>query len=262
MTKQEHPVEAHEREVISRAVYFTAFIQVRPGYRLNERCETRDAAEGLAQKFADDHGRRALVYAVDDRNLQALVATRSPQEKDPSPMQTDNPTYSAKSAAIRAARATLGESAKAGIAFTLAENAGRWSWAPLLKLKGVTRIGGGAPATDIPAPSKPPPPPPPRNAPPAPDEEPAPQRMRKSTAEAIEAAKRGILPTPPDFSAETHTRFRPKLAELTALIEKRDIAGLKAYPINPISTSPKALDRYRNLAVAALEAQLVGSEIL
>lgn len=68
-------------------------------------------------------------------------------------------------------------------------------------------------------------------------------------------AQAGKLPSPPDFSAETHTRFRPKLAELVALVKAKDIKALKAYPIKPISTSPKAMDRYRNLAVIALQAQ-------
>lgn len=63
------------------------------------------------------------------------------------------------------------------------------------------------------------------------------------------------MPLPPDFSAETHKRFRGKLAELVRLAADGDIAGLRDYPINPVSSSPKALDRYRNAAVAALEAR-------
>ena len=39
------------------------------------------------------------------------------------------------------------------------------------------------------------------------------------------------------------------------MVEAGDIKGLKAYAIKPISSSPKALDRYRNYAVTALEAQ-------
>ena len=74
-------------------------------------------------------------------------------------------------------------------------------------------------------------------------------------AQIVADAEAGKLPPVPDFSAETHTRFRPKLAELVQLVKVRDIKGLKAYPIKPISTSPKAMDRYRNLAVIALEAQ-------
>lgn len=178
---------------------------------------------------------------------------------------TDTKTYSAKSTAVRAARKALGANARPGHDFTTEEKDGLWTWA-----KKPTQTDPGAPPKEK-APKSP------LNAASAPAEalsapgEPvhrkasekaartAPARdfprPRKSTAEADAAAARGELPTPPDFSAETHKRFRPKLAELEALVAAGDIEGLKAYPINPISTSPKALDRYRNRAVAALEAK-------
>ncbi len=87
---------------------------------------------------------------------------------------------------------------------------------------------------------------------------PAPSEATAATigkrAALIEAAKAGTIPAAPDFSAPTHARFRKKLDELRALVDAGDVKALKAYPINPISSSPKALDRYRNLAVIALEA--------
>lgn len=74
-------------------------------------------------------------------------------------------------------------------------------------------------------------------------------------AAILEAAQRGELPAAPDFSAATHARFRKKLGEIVALIEGGDIAALKAIEINPISSSPKAMAKYRDLAVIALEAR-------
>ncbi len=74
-------------------------------------------------------------------------------------------------------------------------------------------------------------------------------------AAILEAAQRGELPAAPDFTAPTHSRFRKKLAEIVAMVEAGDIEGLKAIVINPVSSSPKAMDKYRNLAVIALEAQ-------
>ncbi|MCP6582410.1 hypothetical protein NL505_28690, partial [Klebsiella pneumoniae] len=56
-------------------------------------------------------------------------------------------------------------------------------------------------------------------------------------AAALAAAQRGELPAAPDFSAATHTRFRSRLAEIVAMAEAGDIAGLRAVVINPISTS-------------------------
>jgi len=182
--------------------------------------------------------------------------------------------YSAKSAAVRAARKALkNPHAAPGHDFKLTTNrvAGevRWGWETI-----PTETDPGAPpkaeAPQSPANAAAPTPPPPaafpapakptggrkasekarEGAPP-----PALPRVHKKTREALEAAQRGELPAPPDFSAETHKRFRPKLEELKALVEKGDVKALKAFPINPISTSPKALDRYRNLAVTALEAR-------
>lgn len=73
---------------------------------------------------------------------------------------------------------------------------------------------------------------------------------------AIEAeAKAGKLPKAPDFSAETHKRFRPLLAEVVAAVKEGDVKALKALKINPISSSPKAVARYRDLALMALEAR-------
>lgn len=56
----------------------------------------------------------------------------------------------------------------------------------------------------------------------------------------------------PDVSAATHEQFRTKFDELVALVVERNIGTLKSYKISPISSSPKALNKYRNLAVIAL----------
>ncbi len=88
--------------------------------------------------------------------------------------------------------------------------------------------------------------PPPQAAP-----KPAPSGKR---AAILAAAEAGTMPAPPDFSAETHARFRTKLHALVALAEARDIAGLRKFEINPVSSSPKALQRYRDLCVTAIEA--------
>ena len=81
----------------------------------------------------------------------------------------------------------------------------------------------------------------------------APRRRRDADIEA--KARQGELPPPPDFSAPTHARFRAKLAALVELAGKADATGLRAMPINPVSSSPKALARYRDLAVLAIKAR-------
>jgi hypothetical protein len=76
---------------------------------------------------------------------------------------------------------------------------------------------------------------------------------RRATIEA--AARQGKLPEPPDFSAPTHMRFRNKLASVVELAKAGDLKGLQAFQINPVSSSPKAIARYRHLCIVALEAR-------
>ena len=68
-------------------------------------------------------------------------------------------------------------------------------------------------------------------------------------------AQSGALPQPPDFSKPTHARFRAKLVQIVALAEAGDIAALQAIEINPVSSSPKAMARYRELCVIAITAR-------
>jgi len=71
----------------------------------------------------------------------------------------------------------------------------------------------------------------------------------------VEQAQAWALPAVPDFSKPTHARFRVKLARLVALAEAGEVGGLKAIEIHPVSTSPKAMARYRDLAIVAIEAR-------
>ena len=80
---------------------------------------------------------------------------------------------------------------------------------------------------------------------------------RKAIIEQAQA-QAGEVPAAPDFSKPTHARFRAKLAKLVALAEAGDVEGLKAIEINPVSTSPKAMARYRDCAILAIEARAAG----
>ena len=72
----------------------------------------------------------------------------------------------------------------------------------------------------------------------------------------LDQAQSGALPQPPDFYKPTHARFRAKLAQIVTLAEAGDIAGLQAFEINPVSSSPKAMARYRDLCVIAITARV------
>ena len=65
----------------------------------------------------------------------------------------------------------------------------------------------------------------------------------------------GALPQAPDFSKPTHARFRTKLAQIVALAMAGDIAALQAFEINPVSSSLKAMARYRDLCLIAIAAR-------
>ena len=75
-------------------------------------------------------------------------------------------------------------------------------------------------------------------------------------AAILAAAQAGKVPAAPDFSAATHTRFRPTLAAVVALVKAGDLKKLKSYQYEGfMSSSPKAIMRYRDLAIVALEAR-------
>lgn len=160
---------------------------------------------------------------------------------------TSPATFSKKANAKRAAQKAFGSDAIETVDYhCFAVEGGRWCYAagPLRPSPAAPAPGETAPeieaAPEVEA----------NNPPDAPARKP---RGRRAEIEA--AAARGILPEPPDFSAATHKPYRKKLADLVALVEARDAAGLRAYPINPYSSSPKALDRYRHLCVQAFDAQ-------
>jgi hypothetical protein len=71
----------------------------------------------------------------------------------------------------------------------------------------------------------------------------------------LKEAQRGKFLAAADFSKPTHGRFWAERAKLVTLAEAGDIEGLKAIKINPVSTSPKAMARYRDLAIIAIQAQ-------
>jgi len=71
---------------------------------------------------------------------------------------------------------------------------------------------------------------------------------------AEEMAAKGKVPPPMDWSADTHTRFRPILADIVKAAKAGDVKALRAIKINPVSSSPKAADRYRGLCIKALTA--------
>jgi hypothetical protein len=168
---------------------------------------------------------------------------------------TDTTTYSAKSAAVRAAKKALGDDAIAGIDFNVSAPDGkRWAWGAIPQTSGALPAGvaaagldeamGGPLAQEAPAADR------------AKAETPVKTKRKTAKFAALEeAAARGELPPEPDFSAETHKRFRPKLAQVVEMAKAGNLKGLKAFSIPAISTSPKAIMRYRDFAILAIRAR-------
>lgn len=150
--------------------------------------------------------------------------------------------YAKRFNAQRAARAELGDDAIEGVNYRTVKTGKGWTWEPGRKTADPkpTEENGALPAPQ-----------------PAPEQNAAaPATRHQDKRAAIEAAaQNGILPEPPDFSAETHRRFRNKLASVVKLAKARDLSGLRAFEINPVSSSPKAIKRYRDLCIMALEAR-------
>jgi len=72
----------------------------------------------------------------------------------------------------------------------------------------------------------------------------------------LDQAQTGALPPAPDFSKAIHAQFRAKLAQIVAFAEAGYIAALQAFEINPVSSSPNAVARYRDLCVIAITARI------
>jgi hypothetical protein len=80
-------------------------------------------------------------------------------------------------------------------------------------------------------------------------------RSRYDWNGAAEAAKKGVIPSAPDFSANTHRYYRPALDEVVSLVKARDLKKLKAHRVHGTCSSPQAIKKYQKLAITALEAK-------
>jgi hypothetical protein len=77
------------------------------------------------------------------------------------------------------------------------------------------------------------------------------QEPVKLDPEAVETAKAGHLPVPPEVTPKSSPAFKRILSDLIALAKKRDRDGLRAYNL----TDRMALRRYRDLCVVALSSK-------
>jgi hypothetical protein len=236
MPPKVHPADEAAARVIAGAERFEIALFRGQGSYAKARAASLDEARVAAARLEAEvaNGRRALIYALDAGGRSALVTPATFQATEMHAMQK---TYSSKFNAQRAAeRAGIApdriEVEKTPDGFIWREKPAATAPAPAP----APRAKGRRPATAKPAPE--------------------PKRRRRTSYEGLEAkARAGKLPEAPDFGAATHARFRNKLARLVELAATGDVAGLRAVEINPVSSSPRAMARYRDLCVMAIEAR-------
>jgi len=231
MAHRLHPADAANAAIIANAVRFDIALFIGRGKYAHASARTLAEARNEAAPVLEaehPYGRRALIYAIDANGRAALVTDDAATEGREPSMKT----YAKKFNAQRAAKA-------AGLTddeFEIVKTKDGFAW----RAKPVASDAKLAPD---------------------PSREPRKTVPAKATGKWTrgvflrEAALRGEMPPPPDFSAPTHARFRNKLASVVALAEAGDLDGLRAFEINPVSSSPKAIKRYRDLCIMALEAR-------
>jgi hypothetical protein len=228
-----HPSTERDAAIIANAVRFDLALFIGRGKYAHASARTlTEARNEAAPSLEAEHpyGRRALIYAIDADGRSALVTDDIPTESKESSMKT----YAKKFNAQRAAKAAGHELDE--IEIVKAKEGFTWR---------LTQQPKGTEAKDA-------------KLTPDASRQPQPAGKERSLGKraAMEtAAREGKLPAPPDFSAETHKRFRNKLASVVELAKAGDLKGLRAFEINPVSSSPKAIARYRDLCVIALEAR-------
>lgn len=236
-----HPADVANANIVAAAVRFDIALFLGVGRYATDTAATLEQARAKADRLVAMHpnGRRPLIYGVTADGRSGLVTETCLPPKEENPMKT----YAKKFNAQRAAKAA-GHSPDDVEIFKVKDGY-------TFRLKGATPAEGSAQAAKAEATPK------------------KGRKGRKAAGKpeavvarplgkraAIEAAAReGKLPGPPDFSAETHKRFRNKLQNVIDLAKAGDLKGLRAFEINPVSSSPKAIARYRDLCVIALEAR-------
>ncbi len=266
------------------------------------KAKTEHAGEVFDTKLGLWHkpGEKPSLRSILGEKSNPQKAERSPAGRQEQPMiEIAQATYASHSTAVRAAVRKLGKTAKAGEDFTVAPatERGRFVfYAGKLPLTGPTGIerqivtnapekakGTPKPKAGTKTPAKPSKPAttPPKPAGKAPEvskniklegratkaagrvlKAKTEEKPKNAFAAIEEAARHGILPAAPDFSANTHRAYRKALAEVVALVDAGDVAGLKASKIEPKSPTRKMLCRYRDNAILALEAKAKGGRKL
>ena len=234
-SKKIHPADQADRDAIAQAVSFNVHLRRSPTSKVNESAATlADAVRAYDALVSADENRRPIIYAIMKSGATVPVpkdmisAGRAPMFDQSAPPPVDIVQTVQGGTIMNALGADL-----PAPAFEIPDHLLRGydspeaAAAPVVVIVQARRAGKS-------------------------------EAIRKAggkRAEVAAAAEAGVIPPAPDFSADTHKRFRKRLAELVAMAEAGDLAGLKADTTEPKSSSRVALCRWRDLAIKAIEAQ-------
>lgn len=235
MPKKVHPADLAHLAALPKAQGFIASLHVGFGrYEKSPALAALDAARDAGKRLQEEHGTaaRALIYAVLPNGRQVHIPDSYNAKELKVQDEIVNPPADAPATAQEQPAAEQTKENDMSATNTETNTAA-------VKGKGRKAKGAGKKAKAAKA-----------------KREPKEKKLGKRAQIAADAAA-GKLPSPPDFSAATHARFRDKLKELVAAAKAGDLEELKKLKgkINPVSTSPKAMLRYAELAIMALKAQ-------
>lgn len=269
MTSKLHPADLADRQKITTATHFNVHLRRGPTEKFNEEAPTLAEAVKIADRLSAENGRKpAMIYAITPEKMTVFVpkdlvdAARGDEAMKEPLSNNQIAQLTAILTGDSFKRANSKEAAQArfvtvaiekGISadkaadllagpFNFAEHilrehvAGKPMTIEQVVAERLPDAGAGAAAAE-----------------PATDE--VKPRAGGKRAAILEAARTGTMPEAPDFSAATHARFRDKLAKLVSMANTGDLDGLRAVAINPVSSSPKAMLKYRDLCVIALTAK-------
>lgn len=238
MAPKVHPADHAAARIVAAAERFEIALLKGQGVYAKAEAVSLEEARAAAARLETEvgTGKRAMIYALTAEGRSALVTEATLEAMETNAMQTYSKKFNARRAAERAGI----PAERIEVTKTAEGYVWRDTEPKVAPVAAEPAAASKLSAEPMPAPAL-------RSE--------APRRTRTDYDRLEAEAHKGVLPEPPDFSAATHARFRNKLARLVDLAAAGDIAGLRAFEINPVSSSPRAMARYRDLCVIAIEAR-------
>lgn len=211
-------------------------------------------AYGDEMEKAHQNGRKKMVYAISPEGVSMIIPDdfvpetklletdmiKTETESNVTPIETVSAPYTTR---FNCTRAMTKSAMKAGLPvsdYEITGGNGRYVFRLKQQPKPVAvKTAKPAPKADAPAPAT------------------SGTKARYDWRGADDRAKQGTLPPKPDFSANTHARYRGKLNEVEALANAGNLADLEkmAKTMPTYDSSVLAISKYAGLCIKALKAR-------